>query len=167
MPEIRDALGRYGIAIGVMAPPEAAARVQGRPEPVRRNLVAALDECLGSRRRQTRRRGNGCSPCWMPPTTTPGGCGARSRAEGDRKARRAAGPRGGRRERNRPASSSSWPIASPVQSGSTRLEFLRRIQHAYPADLWANHELAWELNETGQPAEAVRYFTAALALRPG
>jgi tetratricopeptide (TPR) repeat protein len=49
---------------------------------------------------------------------------------------------------------------------STRLELLRRIQRAYPADLWANHELAFELMESGQSAEAIRYFTAALALRP-
>src|SRR5207244_136965 len=45
-PKIRDALRRYGIEIGVMAPAQAATQVQGRPEPVRRHLVAALDECL-------------------------------------------------------------------------------------------------------------------------
>src|SRR5262249_1973465 len=45
-PELRDALPQYGIAMGITAPAEAAARIQGRPEPVRRNLVAALDECL-------------------------------------------------------------------------------------------------------------------------
>src|SRR5262249_36597961 len=54
----------------------------------------------------------------------------------------------------------------PAETRSTRLGLLRRIQSAYPADLWANHDLAWELNENGLPAEAVRYFTAALALRP-
>src|SRR5262249_4681812 len=54
----------------------------------------------------------------------------------------------------------------PKAMRSARLELLRRIQRAYPADLWANHELAWALKENGQPAEAVRYYTAALALRP-
>jgi hypothetical protein len=42
-PEIRDALHHYGIAVGVMAPDQAAACIHGRPEPVRRNLVVALD----------------------------------------------------------------------------------------------------------------------------
>jgi tetratricopeptide (TPR) repeat protein len=44
--------------------------------------------------------------------------------------------------------------------------FLRRIQRAYPADLWANVALARWLTDNGLPAEAVRYYTAALALRP-
>jgi tetratricopeptide (TPR) repeat protein len=48
---------------------------------------------------------------------------------------------------------------------STRLDLLRRIQHAHPDDLWANHWLAWELKKNGKPAEAIRYFTAMLALR--
>jgi tetratricopeptide (TPR) repeat protein len=54
----------------------------------------------------------------------------------------------------------------PAQGGATRLELLRRTQGAYPADLWANMQLALELRRNGQPAEAVRYWTAALALRP-
>ena len=46
-PEIRDALDHYyGIAIGAGSPAQAAAIVQGRPEPVRASLVAALDRCL-------------------------------------------------------------------------------------------------------------------------
>src|SRR5262249_28954273 len=54
----------------------------------------------------------------------------------------------------------------PAQGGATQLELLRRTQSAYPADLWANMQLALELRRNGQPAEAVRYWTAALALRP-
>src|SRR5262249_54122013 len=49
---------------------------------------------------------------------------------------------------------------------SDRLELKRRIQRAYPADLWANYSLALELLQNGRPAEAVRYFTAVLALKP-
>jgi serine/threonine protein kinase len=44
--DFRDALGRYGIEIGTQAPAEVAARIQGRPEPVRREVVAALVECF-------------------------------------------------------------------------------------------------------------------------
>src|SRR5262249_1862269 len=51
-------------------------------------------------------------------------------------------------------------------TGTARLDLLRRTQQAYPADFWANELLASELVGAGQPAEAVRYHTAALALRP-
>jgi tetratricopeptide (TPR) repeat protein len=54
----------------------------------------------------------------------------------------------------------------PARLGSIRQDLFRRIQHAHPADLWANLELAWELKENGRPAEAIRYYSAALALRP-
>ena len=54
----------------------------------------------------------------------------------------------------------------PREMKSHRLELLRRIQRAYPADLWANQDLALQLERNGQPAEAVRYYTAAIALRP-
>src|SRR5262249_11865440 len=46
LPEIRDALRRYGVEIGVTTPVQVAALVRGRSELVRRNLIAALDECL-------------------------------------------------------------------------------------------------------------------------
>src|SRR5207249_3942994 len=54
----------------------------------------------------------------------------------------------------------------PRQSEPQRLNLFRRIQQAYPGDFWTNHGLAQALVEGGQPAEAVRYHTAALALRP-
>jgi tetratricopeptide (TPR) repeat protein len=54
----------------------------------------------------------------------------------------------------------------PQVMKSHRLELLRKIQRAYPADLWGNHQLAVALAGNGRPAEAVRYFTAALTLRP-
>src|SRR5205807_6796207 len=49
---------------------------------------------------------------------------------------------------------------------SVRLALFRRIQEAYPGDLWANHHLADELIDNRRHGEAVRYLTAALALRP-
>jgi serine/threonine protein kinase len=45
-PEIREALRRYGLAIGGMPPAQAADYIRGRPEPVRRYLVAALTQCF-------------------------------------------------------------------------------------------------------------------------
>jgi len=53
-----------------------------------------------------------------------------------------------------------------VRPKSLGLELARRTQRAYPADFWANHELGLELAVHNQRVEAVRYYTAALAIRP-
>ena len=43
---------------------------------------------------------------------------------------------------------------------------LRKIQQHYPGSFWVNFDLAYCLHETDQPVEAIRFYTAALALRP-
>jgi serine/threonine-protein kinase len=48
-----------------------------------------------------------------------------------------------------------------------RLPFLRRIQQARPGDFWANLKFADVLHQRKQPAEAIRYYQAAVAIRPG
>jgi tetratricopeptide (TPR) repeat protein len=58
-------------------------------------------------------------------------------------------------------------LGLPPEMRASRPDLLRSVQRAYPGDLWANHNLGHELSEQGRPEEAVRYFTAALALRPG
>jgi tetratricopeptide (TPR) repeat protein len=165
-PEIRDALKRYGMDIGVLAPAQAAARVQGRPEPVRRELIAALVECL---RRAP--RGDSLARQWLLDTLAAAdndGWRVRVRKadiDHDTKVMEQLG-----REvdvhTQPPSFLLSLANALPAQMSASQLELLRRIQRAYPADLWANHELAFRLASNGQPAEAVRYYTAALALRP-
>jgi tetratricopeptide (TPR) repeat protein len=57
------------------------------------------------------------------------------------------------------------PTNSPIRN-----QVARHIQWAYPGDFWANHELANLLHYASQPPqleEAIRYYYAALALRPG
>jgi tetratricopeptide (TPR) repeat protein len=166
LPEITDALGRYGITVGVMAPAEAAACIKGRPEAVRHALVAALYECLFMTWRKELQKGQ-----WLLTTIAAADKDAwrvRVRevlASGDAKALE---------QRAREADVSQQPPSFlvvladslPRQAGAVRLELLRRTQRAYPADLWANHHLGFELANNGRPAEAVRYYTAALSLRP-
>jgi tetratricopeptide (TPR) repeat protein len=54
------------------------------------------------------------------------------------------------------------PWGTPIH-----LRLLRRFRQAYPGNFWANHSLAGYLHYTqGQRVEAIRYYTAALALRP-
>jgi serine/threonine-protein kinase len=43
---------------------------------------------------------------------------------------------------------------------------LRRVQKAHPDDFWINHDLARSLMGAGQPEEAVRFYSAAVAVRP-
>jgi serine/threonine protein kinase/Flp pilus assembly protein TadD len=54
------------------------------------------------------------------------------------------------------------PSTSPIC-----LKLSRRIRQMYPGDFWANHGLAYVLHfGHSRPEEAIRYYTAALALRP-
>ena len=48
----------------------------------------------------------------------------------------------------------------------TEASLLRRAQRAHPEDFWINHDLARSLMGAGKPEEAVRFYSAALAIRP-
>jgi serine/threonine-protein kinase len=162
MPEIRAALQDYGIDLGVTPPADAAARIQSRPEPVRRQVIAALDEC--------RRWAGGDDQMrqWLSTVL--------SAADGDEwrtSARKALYPTAGSaalRLAHEVDAKKQPPgfllvFARRLPTYGERLELFRRIQDTYPDDLWANLRLAHELSEA-HPAEAIRYLTAALALRP-
>jgi tetratricopeptide (TPR) repeat protein len=160
-PEIRKALRNFGIEIGITAAAEASDRIKGRPEPIRRHLVAALDECLrwpDARAWLLAALAATDNDAWR--------MGVRQAwVQGDLQTLEHLAQ--GADVRKQPPSFLLLVAKTlPAQMGPTRLELLRRIQRSYPADLWANHDLAYELEKSGQPAEAVRYYTAALALRP-
>jgi tetratricopeptide (TPR) repeat protein len=55
-----------------------------------------------------------------------------------------------------------------AQSTDMAVQLLRRARRQYPADFWVNHDLGSALGQTQPPrwAEAARYLTAAVALRP-
>ncbi len=165
-PTIRNALHQYGIVLGDTPPAQASACLQGRPESIRRNILAALDECLKLAPKddsQTRQ--------WLLTTLEAADNDAwrvqvrKAMAGNDWKTldplvRKADVPR------QSPSFLLSAAKAFPESMKAIQLELLRRVQSVYLADLWANHELATALSNNGRPAEAIRYFTAALALRP-
>jgi serine/threonine protein kinase/Flp pilus assembly protein TadD len=166
LPEIRTALHDYGIDIGVTAPAEAAAHMRNRPEAVRRNLIAALDEYL-----TLAPQGDQQTRQWL--------FAALQAADNDTwrvRARQAMTERDWKslEQLTREVDVRQQPLSFlivvargvPMQMRSAKLDLLRRTQRAYPADLWVNHDLAREVEDNGQPAEAIRYYTAALALRP-
>jgi tetratricopeptide (TPR) repeat protein len=164
--EIRDALRAYGIDIGVTAPVQAAAHIQSRPEAVGRTLIAALDECL-----MRAPADDEVARQWL--------LAGLQAADNDawrvgvRKALMARdwetlGPliREADVRRHPPGFLLIVAHGLAERLRAAELDLLRRTQTAYPNDLWANHQLAYELDRDGQSAEAVRYYTAAVALRP-
>ena len=48
----------------------------------------------------------------------------------------------------------------------TETSLLRRAQRAHPEDFWINYDLARSLMGAGRPDEAVRFYSAAVAIRP-
>jgi tetratricopeptide (TPR) repeat protein len=59
-------------------------------------------------------------------------------------------------------------LACALPREETPLKLLRQIQRAHPDDFWANNSLAGMLQYRARPQldEAIRYYTAAIALRP-
>jgi tetratricopeptide (TPR) repeat protein len=59
-------------------------------------------------------------------------------------------------------------LAQGSDAAQRALAVLRQAQQRYPDDFWLNHELGWCLYRSGTPGleEAIRYYTAAVALRP-
>jgi serine/threonine-protein kinase len=163
---LREALRRDGITIGDMAPSQAAACIQGRAEPVRGNLVAALEECL-----KWAPTGDSQTRQWLLAALEAADSNAwtlRARKTVVNKDWKALVQlvRQADLQQQPPSFLLHLARSLPAQMRPTRLELLRRIQRAYPADLWANDYLAIELNDSGESAEATRYYTAAVALRP-
>jgi tetratricopeptide (TPR) repeat protein len=165
-PAIREALRQYGFAFGVMPPAQAAAFIQEKPAQVRRDLVAALVECL-----RWAPRGEEQTWAWLRATLDAADNDAwraqvrRAMVEGnDTQLEQLARTVDARQQP--PSYLLVVAESLPDTMVAARLDLLRRTQRAYPADLWANHDLAEELDHGGQPAEAVRYYTAALVSRP-
>ncbi len=166
VPRIRDALKRFGVEVGVTEPARAAARIRGRPDAVQAQVVAALHECLTAGLTK-----DVAAERWLLHVLNAAdgdpwriqvrqAWAARDTATFGQLARTAD-------VRRQPPSFLLWVAKRiPRSAGAGRLDLFRRIQQAHPGDFWANETLAWELYKAPRPAEAVRYYTAALALQP-
>ena len=49
---------------------------------------------------------------------------------------------------------------------ATAESVLRRAQRLHPVDVWVNYDLAWVLEQLARRGDAIRYYTAARAVRP-
>jgi serine/threonine protein kinase/Flp pilus assembly protein TadD len=165
-PAVRELFNQYGIPFVDTPVSEAAARIQNRPEPVRHQLIAALYSC-GHHTPKEETRAFQWSQALLETADTD---------QWRRKVSKAIVARDWEVVERlvRAADLATQPPGLllqfaeiiPPELKAVRLDFLRRIQRASPADLWANHDLASELVESGRYREATRYLTAALALRP-
>jgi serine/threonine protein kinase/Flp pilus assembly protein TadD len=163
----KDAFRRYyGIVFGETIVEEAATILKNRPPPIRDLLWGALDVCL-----QHLAKDDAQVRPWLTALLEAADSGPwRKQARdavrmGDWKAfeqvvEAAVAAR-------QPPPLLDWLIAKSPGDSPIRLRLLQRFRQAYPGDFWANHSLAGYLHYgLSRPNEAIRYYTAALALRP-
>ncbi len=173
VPLFREAFRAYGLPAGEGDPTAAAARIRERPAPVREALLAALDEwddLAGNPKTQINEPHREWLRAVLDGADPEDGWGAQVRA-----ARRETDPAKRRELLEALATSADVrkiPAAALVRlAGQLRLPqqvaLLRRTQQQYPGDFWANEVLGWVLQSMAhEPDEAVRFLTAAAALRP-
>jgi tetratricopeptide (TPR) repeat protein len=170
--EFAQAFQDFGIDIEALGSTEAAAQIT--PRAIHSVLVKALDEWASLRKRA--RGDNDVS--WKKLVET-----ARQADPDDWRNRcRDAFLRGDRQALEQLADTvpiGQMPPASLYLLGHTlsdvsavdkTMDLLRRAQHEYPSDLWINDTLAYFSANVCQPPrwdDAVRFYTAVLALRPG
>jgi serine/threonine protein kinase/Flp pilus assembly protein TadD len=161
-PNLRETLEQYGLVIGVTPPADAVAAIQKRPAAVQTAVVCALDECSHYAPQE-----DAAVREWLFDVLR--------QADGDpwrNKVRRAwTQPALADLVKDvdvlqQPPSFLVLAVRSLPYRSRLRLDLARRVQFAYPGDLWANRELGLALHYAERHAEAVRYWTAALGLRP-
>jgi serine/threonine protein kinase/Flp pilus assembly protein TadD len=169
LPDYRQAFRSYGWAAEALTPAKAATLLRRRPPAVRGVLLAALEHWLILARHLKAPEAD-----WVEQVL--------SEADTDDWRRRVRAARG---RNDRPALeqlarevnvAAQPPEALYVLSISLRQRrapeaaaaLLRRAQEAFPGDFWMNHDLGVVLQkcEPSQYGEAVRFLTAAMALRP-
>ena len=174
LPVFREALRAYGLAAGEGDPKAAAERIRGRPAAVREAIAAALDEwdeMAGSPRL------NVTEPPrpWLQAVPA----AAEPDAAWSLQVRAARAEKDGARRRvalEKPAASADaahLPARSLTRlarqlAPAPKEALLRRAHRRYPADFWVNHDLGVAPGDVTPPErdEAVRFLTAAAALRP-
>jgi serine/threonine protein kinase/Flp pilus assembly protein TadD len=164
-----EAFREYGIDVEALEPAEAAERI--RPLTIRTELTIALDNWSDKRRSE-----KPADPSWKRLVAV---ARAADHDEWRNQVRDAL-------EQNDRQSMTKLAVSAkisdlPLQSVSLlvsrghldkerELAILRQIQREHPDDYWINFQLAWSLQFATPPhqsfEEAVRFYTAALAVRP-
>jgi serine/threonine-protein kinase len=177
VPLFREALRAYGLPPGVGEPRAVAARIRQRPAAVREALAAALDEWIALAQEPAYQLKEPHLP-WLRELVEeadPAGWGHQVRlatARKDRAQRRAAleqlAAKADVRRLPAQALTSLARRLQEVRANASAVRLLRRAQAEHPGDFWVNHDLGmglWRLHRV-EAEQAVRYLTAAVALRP-
>jgi tetratricopeptide (TPR) repeat protein/tRNA A-37 threonylcarbamoyl transferase component Bud32 len=156
----------YGIDVERLEPGEAAARIRARP--IKEQLAAALDDWAS-----VKRRGKGRKRLFAIAQ-------AADTDEWRNKLRtllvRDVLPLKALEEMARSRKAVNLPpptlyllarILGDAGNRPAAIQLLRQAQQRHPGDFWINYELAWSLQYRKRPQldEAIRFYTAALALR--
>jgi tetratricopeptide (TPR) repeat protein len=169
-PDYRQAFGEHGFRAEALTPEEAAALFRRRPPAVRAILMAALDHWLILARHEKAPEAD-----WLERVLALADSDAwRQRV----RAARARDDRAALEQLARQVDTAAQPPEalfllelSLRQRGArdAAVALLRRAQETFPGDFWINHDLGMALEEYRPPQsdEAIRFLTAATALRPG
>jgi serine/threonine-protein kinase len=179
VPLFRKAFQDYGLAVGAGEPKTVAAEIRRQPDPVREALIGALDEWIGMAENPTLQI-NEPDLGWLRAVAraTEPKDGWTQRFRAAREEKDVTKQRKMLLSLAKEANLQRLPARSlvrlakrltDVQAGSEAVQVLRRTLRQHPADFWAHHDLAIALVNAQPPeaAEGVRFFTAAVALRPG
>jgi serine/threonine-protein kinase len=174
VPKFEAAFRDYGLAVGEGEPGAAAQRLRQRPAAVREAIVAALDEWdslaalpqVGiSKPHQAWLR---AVLAGVEPEDGLGRQLRAVRAEKDRVKRQAALEKLAAGIDVAKVPARVLTRLARRLSPKPRVALLRRAQGCHPADFWVNHDLGQVLQQVTprRMDEAVRFLTAAVALRP-
>jgi eukaryotic-like serine/threonine-protein kinase len=172
--EYATAFQAYGIDVGRLPPADTGARIAAAP--IAAEMVDALDQWAFIRRGANRRDASKArllSAVAKAADPDPWRCRLRDALDQEATDRKRA--RATFREL-----AATAPEEALHRESISRLAFalghlgereretalLRRAQRAHPEDFWINHDLARSLMGAGQPDEAARFYSAAVAIRP-
>jgi serine/threonine-protein kinase len=169
LPEYRQAFADYGLRPASTAPAEAAARLRRRPAAVREAAVAGLDSWLDLAREEKEDEVG-----WLEQVLAvadPDDWRQRLRVARGRRDRQALQALAGEVKvaSQRPQSLVLLYRGLRVSGAlEDAVKMLERAQQAYPGDFWINHHLGKSYYDSRPPRldEAIRFRTAAVALRP-
>jgi tetratricopeptide (TPR) repeat protein/serine/threonine protein kinase len=163
--EYAEAFRSFGIDVEKLAPAEAAEPIRSRS--IREELAAALDDWAAIRALRDRKGGTRLRA--VARAADPDPWRNRLRTALDGRQRKGLEELAAAAKQDLP-SSTAILLASALRptAPEAALAVLFKAQRKHPDDLWLNHELAYHL-QNATPArleDAVRFYTAALALRP-
>ena len=163
-----------GVDLSTLAPTEAGAKIKARPPGVALALAAALDDWAVVRRFLLKdiegagRPGPKRPACRPRPVAERPSC--RTRITSKNRAQGSPQPIGRQREARRRGGHQPEPVGSGLgrrrRAGHGRVDSSPRAKSLCRCDVWIHYDLAEILHRLNHREEAIRFYTAARALRP-